>query len=273
MNSAADIGFLPGGCTVSSASPAEAVPSTRTPCSSSGSIRPWGGAPSTAWARLTPRRSLALELEVRPDVRVQAAHRPGELGGVAGRIEPAVLGGDLLGVGDAVLVLLGPLDLAGRPQVERPDEQPPARVGQVRGDLVEVLAEPIATSSASATGPESSPSSSLMIEVPVASSPAMIARSIGAAPRQRGSSDGWTFSIPPGESSSGALTIWPKAQTTSASAPDPSIAATESGLVDVGGLVDRQVELARGERRPAAGRATWPLPFFRSGGETTRAGS
>ena len=49
---------------------------------------------------------------------------------------------------------------------------------------------PIATSSASATGPESSPSSSFMIEVPVVSSPAMIARSIGAAPRQRGSSDG-----------------------------------------------------------------------------------
>ena len=33
-----------------------------------------------------------------------------------------------------------------------------------------------------------------MIVTPVRSSPAMIARSIGAAPRQRGSSDGCTFS-------------------------------------------------------------------------------
>ena len=33
-----------------------------------------------------------------------------------------------------------------------------------------------------------------MIVTPVSSSPASIARSIGAAPRQRGSSDGWTLS-------------------------------------------------------------------------------
>jgi hypothetical protein len=33
-----------------------------------------------------------------------------------------------------------------------------------------------------------------MIETPVSSSPAMIARSTGAAPRQRGSSDGCTLS-------------------------------------------------------------------------------
>jgi hypothetical protein len=32
-----------------------------------------------------------------------------------------------------------------------------------------------------------------MIDTPVSSSPAIIARSIGAAPRQRGSSDGWTL--------------------------------------------------------------------------------
>ena len=34
-----------------------------------------------------------------------------------------------------------------------------------------------------------------MIETPVSASPAMIARSIGAAPRQRGSSDGCTLKI------------------------------------------------------------------------------
>ena len=45
------------------------------------------------------------------------------------------------------------------------------------------------------TGPLSSPAVTRMIDTPVRSSPAMIARSIGAAPRQRGSSDGCTFSI------------------------------------------------------------------------------
>ena len=34
-----------------------------------------------------------------------------------------------------------------------------------------------------------------MIDTPVSLSPAMIARSIGAAPRQRGSSEGWTLKI------------------------------------------------------------------------------
>jgi hypothetical protein len=34
-----------------------------------------------------------------------------------------------------------------------------------------------------------------MIDTPVSASPAMIARSIGAAPRQRGSRLGWTLSI------------------------------------------------------------------------------
>ena len=45
------------------------------------------------------------------------------------------------------------------------------------------------------TGPESQPAVTRMIATPVSPSPAMIARSIGAAPRQRGSSDGWTLII------------------------------------------------------------------------------
>ena len=57
---------------------------------------------------------------------------------------------------------------------------------------------------------------SRMTQTPVRSSPAMIARSIGAAPRQRGSSEGWTFSIGSSESS-GSRISWPKAQTTTAS--------------------------------------------------------
>ena len=47
----------------------------------------------------------------------------------------------------------------------------------------------IGTRSAIATGPVSSPSSIFMTITPVSASPAMIARLIGAAPRQRGSSE------------------------------------------------------------------------------------
>ncbi len=52
-----------------------------------------------------------------------------------------------------------------------------------------------------------------MIETPVCASPAMIARSIGAAPRQRGSSEGWTFRMSCSESS-GSLISAPNAHTT-----------------------------------------------------------
>ena len=67
-----------------------------------------------------------------------------------------------------------------------------------------------------------------MIATPVSSSPAMIARSIGAAPRQRGKSDGWTFSISI-SSRSGGLMSCPNAQTIPRSIPEPEIAASDSG--------------------------------------------
>ncbi len=47
----------------------------------------------------------------------------------------------------------------------------------------------MATRSAISTGPVSSPSSICITMTPVSASPAMMARWIGAAPRQRGSSD------------------------------------------------------------------------------------
>ena len=62
------------------------------------------------------------------------------------------------------------------------------------------------------TGPLSRPAVRRMIETPVCASPAMIARSIGAAPLQRGSSEGWTFSRSCSESS-GSLMSAPNAQT------------------------------------------------------------
>ena len=73
------------------------------------------------------------------------------------------------------------------------------------------------------TGPESSPAVTRMIDTPVCSSPAMIARSTGAAPRQRGSSDGWTLSISKSDSS-GSLMSAPNAHTTTTSAPGAAIA-------------------------------------------------
>ena len=50
----------------------------------------------------------------------------------AGRagVEAALGGGDLLGVGGQRLVLLGELELARRAQVERPDDQLAAELGE-----------------------------------------------------------------------------------------------------------------------------------------------
>ena len=91
------------------------------------------------------------------------------------------------------VVLVGELEGAGRAAVERLDQQLAAELLEPARELAEVgLAD--RNGSRSATGPESRPAVSRMIETPVSTSPAMIARSIGAAPRQRGSSDGCTLS-------------------------------------------------------------------------------
>ena len=63
-----------------------------------------------------------------------------------------------------------------------------------RSDAVVVAV--IATFSASSMGPVSRPSSICMMVTPVSLSPAMIARWIGAAPRQRGSSEACTLMQP-----------------------------------------------------------------------------
>ena len=76
-------------------------------------------------------------------------------------------------------------------------------------------------------GPLSRPAVSRMIVAPVAASPAMIARSMGAAPRQRGSSDGWTLKIT-WSLSSGSLISAPNAHRQSASGRVAPIRATAS---------------------------------------------
>ena len=95
---------------------------------------------------------------------------------------------------------------------------------------------------------------------PVRSSPAMIARSIGAAPRQRGSSEGWTLSIGSSESS-GSRISWPKAQTAATSGRAARIRSSGLGVVDALGLEQLDPELARPPRRPAAAASCGPGPW------------
>ena len=120
-----------------------------------------------------------------------------------------------------------------------------------------------------------------MIETPVRSSPAMIARSIGAAPRQRGSSDGCTLRISC-EDSSGSLMSAPKAHTTTtgraagaaaraAARAARAISSSESGRVDVGGLLERQPERPGGLGHRGR-RSRRPRPAGRSGRVITSAG-
>ena len=78
---------------------------------------------------------------------------------------------------------------------------------------------------------------------PVLRSPDMIARSIGAAPRQRGSSEGWTFSIGSSESS-GSRISWPKAQIAATSRLGRADPLQRRLLVDALGLEQLDFQLA-----------------------------
>ena len=83
---------------------------------------------------------------------------------------------------------------------------------------------------------------SLMIVTPVSVSPAMIARSTGAAPRQRGSSDGWTLSHR-WRARRPAGTIAPYAHVTI------GVGGKLHGLVESLGLKHRDAELLGGDLR------------------------
>ena len=112
---------------------------------------------------------------------------------------------------------------------------------------------------------------SRITQTPVRSSPAMIARSIGAAPRQRGSSEGWTLSIGHSESS-GSRISWPKAQTTTASGSAARIRSSAASLVDVRRLQQLDPQLAGGLGGRRRLQLAAPRPWRRSGGVTTSAG-
>ena len=109
-----------------------------------------------------------------------------------------------------------------------------------------------------------------MIVTPVTSSPAISVRSIGAAPRQRGISDGCTFSI--GNSlSSGSLISWPKAQTATASGRAARIASSDSGeLTSAVWWISRPS--SRAASAAGGGASLRPRPRLLSGGVTTSAG-
>src|SRR5579859_5312410 len=109
-----------------------------------------------------------------------------------------------------------------------------------------------------------------MIDTPVASSPAMMARSIGAAPRHRGSSDGWTLSIGYSESNGSRMSA-PNAQTQTTSGRAAAIwARAASSLTDAGWASSRPSSAATCATGGAARRR--PRPAGRSGRVTTRAG-
>ena len=108
------------------------------------------------------------------------------------------------------------------------------------------------------------------MQTPVRSSPAMIARSIGAAPRQRGSSDGWTLKISCSDSS-GSLISAPKAHTHTTSGSAAAIRARASSpLTDSGWSSSIPSSRAVSATGGAASRR--PRPRGRSGRVTTSAG-
>src|SRR5437667_6392432 len=109
-----------------------------------------------------------------------------------------------------------------------------------------------------------------MIATPVSSSPVMIARSIGAAPRQRGSSDGWTLSMKC-SLSSGSLSSAPNAQTATASGFSAAIRARASSLLTLSGW-STAMPSSRAFSATGGGVRRRPRPAGRSGRVTTSEG-
>ena len=109
-----------------------------------------------------------------------------------------------------------------------------------------------------------------MIETPVSASPAMIARSTGAAPRQRGSSEGCTLKISY-SLSSGSDTSTPYAQSTSASGSAAAIRSSTSGACSRSGWISSRPS-ARAAAATAGDCSARPRPFGRSGRVITSRG-
>ena len=120
------------------------------------------------------------------------------------------------------------------------------------------------------TGPESSPAARRMIDTPVSASPAMIARSIGAAPRQRGSSEGWTLSIRCSDSSCSLISA-PNAHTHTASGAAAAIRWRAASALTLSGCT-RSIPSSRAPSATGGAASRRPRPRGRSGRVTTSTG-
>ena len=98
----------------------------------------------------------------------------------------------------------------------------------------------------------------------------MIARSIGAAPRQRGSSEGWTFSSGISESSGSRISC-PKAQTTATSGRAARIRSSASGAL-TSPAWSSSIPSSRAASATGGAWTLLPRPWGRSGGVTTSGG-
>ncbi len=106
--------------------------------------------------------------------------------GALGRIEVQLAFGDLLGVGDQRLVLGHPAQVAALGLGQRREQRAGAQGCQLLGELGG-CARTCGQRAAHAVVAGVEPSSMAMMHTPISSSPARMARSMGAAPRQRGS--------------------------------------------------------------------------------------
>ena len=99
----------------------------------------------------------------------------------------------------------------------------------------------------------------------------MIARSIGAAPRQRGSSEGWTLRISV-RLRSGSRISWPKAQTRSASGSAARIRSSAPSSLTLAAC-SRSISSSAASSATGGGETLRPRPWRLSGGVTTRFGA
>jgi len=114
-------------------------------------------------------------------------------------------------------------------------------------------------------GPVSRPSSICMMVMPVSASPARMARWMGAAPRQRGSSEAWMLMQPRGKASSTARgRIKPYAATISTSAAAARSSSTVSAALSDGHFSTRAPSLSAASET-ALGVSFRPRPAGRSG--------
>ena len=164
--------LAPSGCTSRSSTP----PAT----SSTG---------SAGRARQTTSRP-AVDLAPRADVRRERPDPVDELLRRARPVELAVGRADLLRVRRALLRLR----LERRLRQHVVEQLDGERRRHASYTTPASSSGPIGNACCAAIGPASSSAVVRWIVTPVSASPAMIARSTGAAPRQRGRSDGWTFS-------------------------------------------------------------------------------